>query len=75
MKESCGHAAPVDFDGQAFGLPTNSTSAWITLRACGASRYPHDHKTGDEFASLKDTKEKAKQKIMGSEKRVQGRFS
>jgi len=35
------------------GLSTNSTSAWITLRACGAPRYPHAHKTGDEFASLK----------------------
>jgi len=25
-------AAPVDFDGQACGLPTNSTVAWTTLR-------------------------------------------
>lgn len=69
MKESCGHAAPVDFDGQACGLSTNSTSAWITLRAYGAPRYPHAHKTGDEFASLKGKKEKEKNRKMWVQKK------
>jgi hypothetical protein len=45
------------------GLPTNSTSAWITHRACGASRYPHDHKTGGGFASLKNKKDGKNRKI------------